>query len=107
MNMESKNRVILLRSMPLARSWILAAMLSAAASPTPGFAQGTLEQQLACTPDVLKLCSTFIPNADAITACLRDKSAELSDACRPVIEASTNPPPVASDNAGAGRRATK
>lgn len=107
MNMESKNRVILLRSMPLARSWILAAMLSAAASSTPGFAQGTLEQQLACTPDVLRLCSALIPNADAITACLRDKSAELSDACRPVIEASTNPPPVASDNAGAGRRATK
>jgi hypothetical protein len=105
MNMESENRAKLLRSMPLARSWILAAMLSASA--TPGFAQGSLEQQLACTPDVLRLCSTFIPDADAITACLRDKSAELSDACRPAIEASTNPPPAASDHAGAGRRATK
>jgi hypothetical protein len=107
MNMECQNRAIPFRSMPVARSWILVAMLSAAALPTPCLAQGTLEQQLACTPDVLRLCSAFIPNADEITACLRDKTAELSDACKPVIEASTNQPPDASDNAGARKRATK
>jgi hypothetical protein len=40
---------------------------------------------LACTPDVLRLCSAFIPNADEITICLREKNAELSDACRTAV----------------------
>jgi hypothetical protein len=34
---------------------------------------------MACMPDVLRLCSAFIPNADEITTCLREKDAELSD----------------------------
>jgi hypothetical protein len=42
---------------------------------------------MACTPDALRLCSAFIPHADDITACLREKNAELSDACRTAFEA--------------------
>ncbi len=40
---------------------ILLALLSATVSPAPSFSQGTLEQRIACTPDVLRLCSAFIP----------------------------------------------
>ena len=102
MNRESQNRVVLFRSMPLAQWWLLVAMLPATASPTPCFAQGTLEQRLACTPDVLKLCSAFIPNADEITPCLREKNAELSD-----VEAGTKQLPSVSDGTGARKRTAR
>ena len=83
------------------------ALLCATASPTPSFSQGTLEQRLACTPDVLRLCSAFIPDADQITICLREKRAELSDACRTLFEPAMNQPPNAGDVAQAHKRATK
>jgi hypothetical protein len=53
----------------------------AAAAP-----QATPEQRKACTPDVYRLCAGEIPNAAAITACLRRHKAGLSDACRAVFE---------------------
>lgn len=46
----------------------------------------TPEQKRACTPDVYRLCAGEIPNASAITACLRRKKGSLSDACRAVFE---------------------
>jgi hypothetical protein len=51
----------------------------------------TPEQKRACTPDVYRLCAYRlcageIPNARAITACLRRRKAGLSDACRAVFE---------------------
>nr|WP_083519359.1 hypothetical protein [Bradyrhizobium jicamae] len=49
--------------------------------------QATAEEQQACTPDVFRLCSSRIPDADAITACLRAKLTSLSDQCRYVISA--------------------
>jgi hypothetical protein len=100
MNMESQNRWML-RPMSLARWCVSLALLSATVSPAPSFSQGTLAQRMACTPDVLRLCSALIPDADAITTCLREKAAELSDACRTVFEAATNQPPVVSDGTGA------
>jgi hypothetical protein len=84
MNVESRKKWIVLRLTPLRVSL---ALLAATASPAPSFSQGTLEQRLACTPDVLRLCSAFIPNADEITICLREKNVELSDACKTVFEA--------------------
>jgi hypothetical protein len=41
---------------------------------------------------VLRLCSAFIPDADEITICLREKNAELSDACRTAFEAGMKQP---------------
>src|SRR6202165_1912774 len=38
-------------------------------------APGTPEQRRACTPDVYRLCPGEIPNARAITACLRRQKA--------------------------------
>jgi hypothetical protein len=66
------------------------ALLSLMASPASAIAQGTPEERRACTPDALRLCSAFIPDADQITACLRQKNAELSDVCRQVILAGMN-----------------
>jgi hypothetical protein len=48
--------------------------------------QGTPEQRRACTPDVYRLCAGEIPNARAITACLRRQRASLSEACAAVFE---------------------
>jgi hypothetical protein len=50
------------------------------------FALGTPEQRRACTPDVYRLCAGEIPNARAITACLRRQKASLSPDCAAVFE---------------------
>jgi hypothetical protein len=106
MNMESQTNWML-RLTPLTQWRVSLALLSVTASPAPSFSQGTLEQRLACTPDVLRLCSAFIPNADEITTCLREKNAELSDACRTVFEAGANQLPSVSDGTGARNRTAR
>ena len=58
MNVECRNKWMLLRLMSLAQWRVSLVLLSATASPAPSVSQGTLEQRLACTPDVLRLCST-------------------------------------------------
>jgi hypothetical protein len=57
--------------------------LMATASAT---AQGAPEQRRACTPDVYRLCAGEIPNARAITSCLRRQKGNLSQACAAVFE---------------------
>jgi hypothetical protein len=103
MNMESQNNWIL-RPMALAQWSVSLALLSATVSPAPSFSQGTLAQRMACTPDALRLCSAFIPNADEVTTCLRERNAELSDACRTVVEAGMKQLPGASESTGARKR---
>ncbi len=46
---------------------------------------GSEEARRACTPDVFRLCSEFIPDADKITACLKRKQSQLSPACKAVF----------------------
>ena len=60
-------------------------LVVALAGATSARAQ-TSAQRTACTPDVMRLCAAQIPNAGAITACLRAKRADLSGACRLVME---------------------
>ena len=48
-------------------------------------AQGTPEQQQACSGDAQRLCSQFIPDASKTGACLAHKRAQLSPACRAVF----------------------
>src|SRR5262245_33237237 len=50
--------------------------------------RGTMEQQMACTPDVWRLCSDQIPDVNRIVACLRQNTPQLSSGCRAVFEAS-------------------
>jgi hypothetical protein len=54
--------------------------------------RGTLEQQMACTPDVWRLCSDQIPDVNRITACLRENTPQLSGGCRAVFESNASVP---------------
>ncbi|UDL95263.1 cysteine rich repeat-containing protein [Lichenihabitans sp. PAMC28606] len=49
--------------------------------------QGSMEDQLACTPDVYRLCSSMIPDEDKIVACLERNKPTLSAACQKVFSA--------------------
>jgi hypothetical protein len=51
----------------------------------PAAAQGTPEQQQACTPDVMRLCNAFIPDVAKITACMRHNRASISPGCRAAL----------------------
>ncbi|XIA66586.1 hypothetical protein ACFIOY_11835 [Bradyrhizobium sp. TZ2] len=52
--------------------------------------RGTWEQQMACTPDVWRLCSDQIPDVSRIVACLRQNTPQLSNNCRAVFESQAN-----------------
>jgi len=54
--------------------------------------RGTMEQQMACTPDVWRLCSDQIPDVSRITACLRQNTPQLSSGCRAVFESNNQMP---------------
>jgi hypothetical protein len=61
----------------------------------PAFAEeyrGTFEQQLACTPDVFRLCSEQMPDVNRIVACLRQNTPQLSGPCRSVFESNASVP---------------
>jgi hypothetical protein len=61
----------------------------------PAFAdeyRGTFEQQMACTPDVWRLCFDQIPDVNRITACLRQNTPQLSQGCRAVFESNDSVP---------------
>jgi hypothetical protein len=45
-------------------------------------AQGSDAVRQACTPDAMRLCSDVIPDVPRVTACMKAKSSQLSDACR-------------------------
>ena len=65
-----------------------AVLVCAVAVPAAASAQqhgGSAEDQLACTPDVYRLCAGNIPDEDAITACLRQHKPQLSAGCRAVF----------------------
>jgi hypothetical protein len=65
---------------------------------TPAFSQdhqGTMEQQMACTPDVFRLCGEQIPDSNRIVACLRQNTSQLSRPCRAVFDANASMQPQA------------
>ena len=64
----------------------LGLLLSLFAAHSAFAQQGSPEQRRACTPDVYRLCAGEIPNARAITVCLRRQKASLSPACAAVFE---------------------
>ena len=80
------NRIIL--GLALATGGVLATHQAALAQEY----RGTMEQQMACTPDVWRLCSDQIPDVGAITACLRRNTSNLSDGCRAVFESNDSMP---------------
>ena len=67
------------------RASTLGFLLTLMASGSAAAQQGTPEQRRACTPDVYRLCAGEIPNARAITACLRRQKSSLSPGCAAVF----------------------
>lgn len=55
--------------------------LAVLVQPGTGLAY-TQEEQQACSPDAMRLCGEFVPNVDAITACMIKKKAQLSPQCK-------------------------
>jgi hypothetical protein len=107
MKVECRNKRILLRLTSFGTVARVAGLAVRDGFARSRFSQGTLEQRLACTPDVLRLCSAFIPNVDEITICLRERNAELSDACRSAFEAGMNQLPAVNDGAGIRNRGAR
>jgi hypothetical protein len=54
--------------------------------------RGTMEQQMACTPDVFRFCGSQIPDVNRIVGCLRQNTAQLSGPCRAVFESNASVP---------------
>ncbi len=85
----------------------VATMMSVATSPARSEEyRGTWEQQMACTPDVMRLCSDQIPDVTRIVACLRQNTPSLGNSCRAVFESNASadqpqtrvPPPSATQS---------
>ena len=55
-------------------------VLMVAGGTKPAAAQSSDAASL-CTPDVMRLCSEFIPDADRIVVCLKAKRRQLSPSC--------------------------
>jgi hypothetical protein len=55
--------------------------------------RGTMEQQMACTPDVWRLCSSQIPDVNRIVACLQQNTTQLSSGCRAVFQSNNQVQP--------------
>jgi hypothetical protein len=74
------------RSAALLAVFVATAVAGAAVAAERDTAErGTAEDRMACTPDVFRHCSQFIPDAGRITACLRQRVRELSPECRVVM----------------------
>jgi hypothetical protein len=68
------------------RSQVASACLAmvVASYVTPS-AAATLQERAACTPDVLRLCSSDIPTVERIIVCMKRERSKLSPACAMVI----------------------
>jgi hypothetical protein len=67
--------------------------------------RGTWEQQMACTPDVWRLCSDRIPDVSRIVACLQQNTPNLSSGCRAVFQSNNSVPQSQAAPAQRGRAA--
>jgi hypothetical protein len=68
------------------RIYAAVAFLVLVGAPCAALAQNhSADDEAACTPDVMRLCQEFIPNRDAIIACLLQKKREMSPECTKVF----------------------
>jgi len=77
----------------------LSLVLAVLVQPGAGFAY-TQEEQQACSPDAMRLCGEFVPNVDAITACMIRKKAQLSPQCKVFFRQGPEPGEAAAPRAG-------
>ena len=72
------------RSLLCAMAGVLTALIVVAGTkPAAAQASDAAER---CTPDVMRLCNEFIPDADRITACLKSKRRQLTPACLTALQ---------------------
>lgn len=71
----------------LRRSLLLGALAATVLAPARSEAFSLDEQRL-CTSDVFRLCGSEMASFARIAACMRQHRAELSQACRAVLELS-------------------
>lgn len=76
-----------MRHVVCVRGLLLVAGIAASGAlwPTATRAFTQEDQRRLCTPDVLRLCSSEIPDVERITACMRRQRANLSEGCRSVF----------------------
>jgi hypothetical protein len=55
--------------------------------------RGTFAQQMACTPDVIRLCGSAMPDVTRIVACLRQNEMQLGASCKAVFESNAEATP--------------
>ena len=72
------------RSLLCAMAGVLTVLIVAAGTK-PAAAQAS-DAADRCTPDVMRLCNEFVPDADRITACLKAKRGQLSQSCRSALQ---------------------
>jgi hypothetical protein len=74
------------RSLLSAAIGLVFAGLAITAAATPAAAQANrADAERLCTPDVMRLCSEFIPNPDPIVRCLKAKRRQLSPGCHAAL----------------------
>lgn len=78
--------------MRIFRPIVVATLIVTPILAAPAWSQGTPEQRRSCTPDAFRLCSSFIPDVDRITACLVSHQQDLSEACASVMSVGTSRP---------------
>jgi hypothetical protein len=80
-----------MRTQRIVLSLAIAAGIAAIVAPASSQEyRGTWEQQMACTPDVWRLCSDQVPDVSRIVTCLRQNTPQLSNNCRAVFESQAN-----------------
>lgn len=89
-NIEGGGRVknltnIRSRSLLCASAGLLSVTLLMGANPAAAQAPDAADR---CTPDVMRLCSEFIPDADRIVACLKSKRKQVSPSCMHALQPS-------------------
>jgi hypothetical protein len=62
-------------------------MLMVAGATRPAAAQAS-DAADRCTPDVMRLCSEFVPDADRIVVCLKAKRRQLTPSCLTALQPS-------------------
>ena len=65
-------------------------LLAATTGSTPALAQAS-DAADRCTPDVMRLCSEYIPDADRIVVCLKAKRKQLTPSCLTALTAGKEP----------------
>ena len=72
------------RSLLCAAAGVLTILLVAAgAKPAAAQASDAADR---CTPDVMRLCNEFIPDADRIVSCLKAKRRQLTPSCLSALQ---------------------